>query len=266
MVDIYDALKAGKKAKRARKPKISTRVSRKNEIYYTKELLQISKDLKAEGLQIIEAVNLDDRMIADALVPAWVKKAAKVVSEGVTSRVSKTAGNLASKVVLGQAGDASERLKIQIKNISNVDVTMMMQNDKTFDDVVDQNIIANASLIKSIPKQYHERVERLVLTALQEGRGNKWLSDELKKVGEITDNRARLIARDQITKIDSQIRETRQRNLGIKGYYWICKMDGKERKEHHERHRQLIMWDDPPSDGHAGIPVGCRCEDEPYIE
>lgn len=266
MVDILEALKAGKASKRGRKPKISTRVSRKNEIYYTKELLKISEELKAEGAEIIALVNLNDRMIGDAIVPSWSKKAAKLVASGVTSRVTGLAGTLAAKVVLGQAGSATDRLKVQLKNISGLDVTMMMNNDKKFDEAINNNILANTSLIKSIPKQYHSKVDRLVLTALQEGKRKDWLADEVKKLGDITDNRARLIARDQIGKIDSQIREIRQRDLGIKGYYWICRMDGRERKKHHDRHQLYFSWDNPPNDGHAGMPVNCRCEDEPAIE
>ncbi len=266
MVDIIDALRAGKKAKRGRKPRISTRVSRKTEIYYTKELLKISDQLKAEGLEIANAVDFQANAIGDALVPNWARKAKKLITEGVSKRVSKVAESLASKVVFGQAGDASERLKIQLKNISGLDVSFMMENDKAFDEKVKNNILANVSLIKSIPEQYHAKIERLVLTALQEGRGKQWLADEVKKLGDATDNRARIIAGDQIRKIDSQINEARQRNLGIKSYYWVSKMDGEERKAHHDRHRKIIMWDDPPPDGHAGMPVNCRCESEPIIE
>lgn len=69
-------------------------------------------------------------------------------------------------------------------------------------------------MIKSIPSQYTDKLEALVMKALQTGQANDDLAQEIKKLGHSTDNRARLIARDQMGKINGGINKKCQTSMG----------------------------------------------------
>lgn len=75
-----------------------------------------------------------------------------------------------------------------------------------------------------------------------------------------------LIASDQLGKINSRISQVRQQKLGITHYRWRTSRDERMRSTYRGREGDIIAWDDPPPDGHAGQPIRCRCTAEPYID
>ena len=75
-------------------------------------------------------------------------------------------------------------------------------------------------MIKLIPSQYTDKLEALVMNALQTGQTNDELVQEIKKLGHSADNRARLIAADQRGKINGASNKKRQESMGVKTYDW----------------------------------------------
>lgn len=67
------------------------------------------------------------------------------------------------------------------------------------------------------------------------------------------------IARIEIAKLNGQLNEYRQRQIGVKSYRWRTILDGRERPEHHNRNRKIFEWDAPPTGGHPGTEINCRC-------
>lgn len=67
-------------------------------------------------------------------------------------------------------------------------------------------------------------------------------------------------------KINSRISQVRQQKLGITHYRWRTSRDERVRSTYRGREGDIIAWDDPPPDGHAGQPIRCRCTAEPYID
>lgn len=79
-------------------------------------------------------------------------------------------------------------------------------------------------------------------------------------------SRARLIARDQVNKLNGQINATRQSELGIVEYIWRTSLDERVRESHRAKEGRKYRWDDPPSDtGHPGDDIQCRCYAEPVL-
>lgn len=79
----------------------------------------------------------------------------------------------------------------------------------------------------------------------------------------VSRSRAQLIARDQILTLNSQIHRQRQKAVGVTEYTWITSRDERVRSEHQRRHGKVFSWDAPPSDGHPGEPIQCRCVARP---
>lgn len=123
----------------------------------------------------------------------------------------------------------------------------------------------NVALIKSIPSQALNRMHDKVVASVRRGGLVKDLRDELVAEFGIAKNRAELIANDQIGKLNGQLTEQRQRQIGVKDYDWRGVLDERERDEHKAREGKTYSWDAPPADGHPGQPIRCRCRAEPRL-
>lgn len=139
--------------------------------------------------------------------------------------------------------------------------------DKAIKDWVAQN----TTLIKSVRDTVATGVQRDIVEALSKGTRPEVLRDRWIKTGipvefGTLEGRMRVIARDQVGKLNGQLSEQRQRGLGVKRYTWRTNIDGRERPHHHARNGQVFPWDSPPSDGHPGIPVSCRCSPEAILD
>lgn len=119
----------------------------------------------------------------------------------------------------------------------------------------------NVSLIKSIPEQSFSRIEQQVTRAAQRGILTSDLSKTLQKEYDVTENRAKLIARDQLSKFNSDLTQSRQKSVGVTKYTWSTSMDERVRDSHAEKEGKVFSWNDPPADtGHPGEDYNCRCE------
>lgn len=92
------------------------------------------------------------------------------------------------------------------------------------------------------------------------------IQTNLLKRFEVSRNRARLIARDQVNKLNGSLTRMRQKSLGIDEYIWRTSRDERVRASHLELEGRKFSWDDPPAIGHPGQPILCRCSAEPVIE
>lgn len=128
----------------------------------------------------------------------------------------------------------------------------------------------NASLISSIPEQTISQVESLVFQGLQSGTRYENLAEDIAGRFGVAENRAKLIARDQISKLNGQLTQLRQTNNGVTKYIWRTSQDERVRESHADLEGTTQSWDDPPSvDGesvHPGEAINCRCYAEPVFD
>lgn len=132
--------------------------------------------------------------------------------------------------------------------------------------LTDEWISENVRLIKSIPQQYHDKLQGIVSRALTQGFTVKNTSTEIKKLYDMTNKRAQLIARDQIATLNAQISQKRQQEAGVEEYIWSTSHDQRVRDSHSAREGVFFKWNNPPEDGHPGIAINCRCVALPVID
>jgi len=136
---------------------------------------------------------------------------------------------------------------------------------------------ANYKLIKSLTHDYIDKVNRLTSQAVQNGWTYKSLMTEILATGaQITQSRARLIARDQIGKLNSSISRAQQTEVGANTYDWETSMDERVRPTHRTMQGLTCSWDDASIVSHdhgrtwvkksgnmepnqAGMAIQCRC-------
>mgnify|MGYP003582800311 CR=1 FL=1 len=268
------------KRKRGRKAKAKPiRPSRKLELDYTRALLAIVDDMHTETVKalmpLIEQPNIGDgkRIVNDGLFSDF-KTAFSRVSLSIKNRVAGIADALAELVVSKQNAEVDKQLIDLIQKQTGLGLTGLAQ-DEAINEAIAVAKAAQVALIKSLPQQYLDKVEQAVLAGIQSGAGyfNEELDAALAKIESLTQNRAKLIARDQMGKINSRISQVRQESLGITHYTWVTMRDGAVRGapnyfsfyNHNKRDNKVFAWDNPVGDGHPGQPINCRCLAIPYV-
>lgn len=136
----------------------------------------------------------------------------------------------------------------------------------------------NVGLIKSIQSKFHEQVSQEVLNNIGDQQAvyenAKKLVSRVYFRGETTEERARLIARDQVSKMNSEMSAARNRSAGITKFKWRHSGASNEpRKLHLQYNNQIFSYDDLPiidertkERGLPGQAINCRCVAIPVID
>lgn len=136
----------------------------------------------------------------------------------------------------------------------------------------------NVRLIKSIPEQYLNKVQTTVMANMRAGRAPVSIVDQIREQYGVTHSRAKLIARDQTAKVNSELSERRQRDVGFEFFQWVTSKDERVRHDHQEIARKqtqygtgIYRWDDPPKNSRGevitpGSDFQCRCTARPMTK
>lgn len=124
----------------------------------------------------------------------------------------------------------------------------------------------NVALIKTVPSIFFDEIEKIVTDRIATGERWEAVREDLRARYDVSESRARLIARDQATKFYGNLNKTRQEELGIGGYHWRTMNDNRVRDEHEALAGQRFGWDEPPSEGYPGQPIQCRCYADPDLQ
>lgn len=133
-----------------------------------------------------------------------------------------------------------------------------------------QGLLAEqVTLIKSIPLDAAKRVHELTLQGIEDGTRASEIAKEIQRSGEVSESKAKTIARTEVSRTASALIEARARSVGSEGYIWRTSGDSDVRHSHAEMNGKFVRWDSPPTldkmTGHAGCFPNCRCYPEPVI-
>jgi SPP1 gp7 family putative phage head morphogenesis protein len=249
--------------------------SRKVELWYKAELLKIVAALRRETeaqllpvlKQIIPALNkTGDGLARDAVVPR------RPIDHSLTNLAQKfggiddTANRLASLAAQRSLEETDKRLAASIGESVKVDISAVLTESGPIRGAVTSAVRANVDLIKSIPQQYFDKVGSTVWDNLVDGVRFEDLAEKIQHIGDVTESRAKLIARDQTSKMNGAFNEARQTSLGIDRYIWSTSGDERVREDHAAQNGQIFDWASPPPTGHPGEDIQCRCVALPYVE
>jgi SPP1 gp7 family putative phage head morphogenesis protein len=128
----------------------------------------------------------------------------------------------------------------------------------------------NSLLIKDIPFKTSSQIAEQTKQALIDGTNLKDLTNDIfdimKERTDVTDSRAKLIARDQTAKLNGLLTQERQTDIGVESYVWRTVGDERVRDTHADNEDQTFSWDNPPVEtGHPGEDYQCRCWAEPVL-
>lgn len=133
--------------------------------------------------------------------------------------------------------------------------------------IVKAGVSENVALIKSIPQEYHKRLNTIVLQGIRSGESTSYLEDKIKNLYDVTDNRAKLIARDQAGSLLGDVTKARHEDLGLKKFIWRSSDDDRVRQRHRNFDDNEYTWESGAGSGvYPGKPIRCRCTAEVVAE
>jgi len=129
----------------------------------------------------------------------------------------------------------------------------------------------NVRLITSLPLEAGQRVHELTMEALSNSTRASEIAKEIQRTGDVTESRATLIARTEVSRTQTGLTRVRAEHIGSEGYIWRAVMDGDTRQRHKDLDGKYFGWRDPPIAGEngeryaPGCGPNCRCYPEVVI-
>lgn len=182
------------------------------------------------------------------------------------SDINQNAQIVANSFVTNSNQVNKQRFYSAMNEAVGVNLQSIVQNED-LEDILVATTRENVSLIRSIPEEYFKKIESIVFTGTTQGNTAGSMIQQIQKTGKVTTNRAKLIARDQSSKLNSALTQQRSQNLGVEEYIWRTAGDERVRDSHRSKNGKVFRWDDPPKDtGHPGQDIQCRCVAQPIIK
>jgi SPP1 gp7 family putative phage head morphogenesis protein len=121
----------------------------------------------------------------------------------------------------------------------------------------------HTKLIKSVQREYLDKVGIAIDRGIREGHLQKDLAKEIQQLTGLSKKRARLIARNAPLQYSGALTRHHQTSAGIKKYRWQTSQDERVRDSHRNRNNNVYSWDGPGP--HPRAEVNCRCDAVPFL-
>lgn len=235
---------------------------------------------------VVSELNNDAVVVNDALFTKGVELLAAQMNR-ITKRLEEmNINNFAAQLAQGFLNRLNRNnqrsMASNIERTTGVDLKMAV-NSSELDQLLNIKIAENVALINSIKNEYIEDIGKVVRDNLLAGERSTTLITEIKERGKVSENRAKLIARTETSKVNSQITQLRAEALGSKTYVWSTVIDERTRDDHKVMDGKLCKFSDPTvysdDDGQTwkkrrsigGVEINpgeiynCRCSSMPVV-
>ena len=165
---------------------------------------------------------------------------------------------------LGRVRDYNKaRLLKTFQQALGVDIRPFL-TDSAVTSFMNERIAQNFDLIKTIPQRYRTGMQDKIAKAFFD---RPFDQQELMRIfaeeGKSSGYNLRRIVRDQTQKLNADLNQFRQQQLGVTDYIWRTSEDERVRETHRDNNGKTFAWaSPPPTTGHPGNDVQCRCVSE----
>lgn len=176
-------------------------------------------------------------------------------------RLSIATEAMAVRILGLEAKRHTEGFKASAKRVFGIDLTAVVR-EEDLADYLDNAAARNAGLIKGLAADTVKRIQNTVTTAVINGAPARELRKKLTADFGFSDRRAKLIARDQIAKLNSDMNRERHLQAGVTTYTWRTAHDERVRPLHRSLDGEVYEYG-KPTGAEQGLPPGqpiqCRC-------
>lgn len=259
-----------RRRRKAPRPRVPKGIERR----YSRALVRVSREVSRAINAVIRphlAFALEREKEADAREDAEIPTATLGVDFGrLRIKVGKIVRGKRVSAIVDQWGrEISEWNTADMERVLRIDLaTMPVGLRETLADLRRENV----ALIESIGTQQLDDVARVVTESVARGTRVEVLARQVQERYGVSDSRARLIARDQTLKANSNLTAERHREAGITEYVWSSSRDERVREMHADLNGSVQKWNAPPitsEDGatnHPGSDYQCRCVAIPVLD
>lgn len=222
------------------------------------------------------------RGIREIIIPAYERRKAQL-QDGLTLDADEASMDalrlLVGAMVRAATAQVTQLLKLEgmrhtkawmsaARRAFGIDLASVV-SEEDLTDFLEVAALRNASLIRGLADDILKRVAQETTTALLAGESVKDLQARLRKQLEVSDSRARLIARDQTSKLTSDLNRKRHEEAGVDSYIWRTSQDERVRPRHSRLEGTKYRYGEstgaeeglPP-----GQPIQCRCTAQGVVE
>ena len=138
--------------------------------------------------------------------------------------------------------------------------------------VLRESLARQVDLITSLPREAGERVHKMTVEGMAEGRRTDEIIASIMETGSVSRSRAELIATTEVSRTASELTQARAEHVGCTHYKWHAVLDKSTRHLHRQHNGKIFSWSEPPvidertgHKGHPGTIYRCRCWSEPLL-
>lgn len=243
----------------------TVKVNRSAAVKYKRVLTAFTKQIELSVVPqlTIALKRLEPEYISDGYVTqlTGILKSATAQWRNISAQATFVAEQFVNEVNTKN----KQRFYNAIEQAIGVNLSGIIQ-DENMQETLDSAVAWNINLIQSIPSQYFTQLDSIIWQGVSRGDDARSMVQKILDLGQSTNKRAKLIARDQTQKLNAAITQQRQENLGIEEYVWRTSEDERVRVTHRENNGKTFRWDKPPPvTGHPGQDINCRCYAAPVI-
>lgn len=253
---------------RITKPTVARSVSanRGLEIRYQKQIMALIRELEDDTGLIVSAYRADPPLTAlsmDASPLAAMRKLLSDLGTKWVKRFERAAPKIAAAYLKGQFKATDSAMRQALKDAG---WAIKFEMTPAVREAFEASLAENVGLIRSIPQEYLQQVQGVVMRSYTVGRDLHTMVKDLRKLYPAAANRAILISRDQSNKANAVVTRARQLEIGIIEGIWMHSHAGKVPRPTHlamngRRYKVAEGMYDPAVDRFVfpGELINCRC-------
>lgn len=262
-----------------RKTPKGVELSKRTGIEYNTQLQllvrQIKKDIDADLIPLLR--KLEPEYVNDSVMTydAWFAQVSAMLRQLIDKWSSPTFRGIAEQLASQFVRTADQVNQKRSRAQFGIDV---FSDDPEMQEIIDASVYENTKLISSIPAQYLNQVDSIVMTNIKAGNRSSAMVKSLQQQFGVTQRRATMIARDQTAKVNGDINSKRQQAAGFPYFQWVTSNDERVRDRHEDIAEKvteygvgIYRWDNPPLSD-KGVPIipgsdfQCRCTARPVSQ
>jgi SPP1 gp7 family putative phage head morphogenesis protein len=210
----------------------------------------------------------------------------KQISNEVDRIVKKFPFRVGQEINLDDAEQLIEKLQTYSEKIydwaTNTANKMLVQVDKQTKkewEVHSQRMslaLKNELLKTNAAQRVHDIVYKNIYTGKRRA---ETIAKEIYRTGQVTQSRAKLIARTEVSRVSTGLTKVRSEAIDISWFRWNSVHDIRTRSAHAKMNNILCRWDEPPNPEKLfpdkkqkpygnylpGATFNCRCQGNPFL-
>lgn len=132
------------------------------------------------------------------------------------------------------------------KNTLGIDLMDDYYSGEFYERAIRKWVDDNVLKIKSLPNDTLRSMKDIVYEGFRSGSSIRTITKDIQEEYRTSKHKAQMLARDQLSTLNSQITRAQQEDAGCTKYRWSTSKDSRVRECHRSFEGKVFSWDNPP--------------------